>query len=232
MKQKPLPVSFIGDRRKWVSFINLLQGRGCEVTPVKDIEPFLRGEWEEKPAMVAVDFSQSEEEKFKIVERLIAQSDRLYVIALVNEGNAHLVPSLFKKGIPDIIREPVDAEQTDFIIAKSIISRDLEDPNFVYLFPTDGTRISKRKLARDSLEKIITRFSLEEVISMKLRNLLERRDLEKAGNFYNIITGEFEKVLFKLVLEKTEGNILQAARILGINRNTLSKKIQKYNIKS
>ena len=36
--------------------------------------------------------------------------------------------------------------------------------------------------------------------------------------------------MIKLVLEKTRGNQVQAADMLGINRNTLRKKIRELNI--
>ena len=39
-----------------------------------------------------------------------------------------------------------------------------------------------------------------------------------------------EKPLIEYVLERTEGNQLKAARILGINRNTMRAKIKKLAI--
>jgi two-component system nitrogen regulation response regulator GlnG len=39
-----------------------------------------------------------------------------------------------------------------------------------------------------------------------------------------------EKQLIEYVLERTEGNQLKAARILGLNRNTIRSKIKKLEI--
>jgi Fis family transcriptional regulator len=39
-----------------------------------------------------------------------------------------------------------------------------------------------------------------------------------------------EKPLFRQVMQRTGGNQVHAARILGINRNTLRKKIKLYDL--
>jgi DNA-binding protein Fis len=55
------------------------------------------------------------------------------------------------------------------------------------------------------------------------RNLL-RSDL------YDRVIGEVEKILLAAALEKTDHVQTEAARFLGINRNTLSRKIKKYGL--
>lgn len=53
---------------------------------------------------------------------------------------------------------------------------------------------------------------------------------EKEGNLYKFLLNVIEKPLIENVLRKTEGNQLRAAKILGINRNTLHTKIEKLRI--
>ena len=53
---------------------------------------------------------------------------------------------------------------------------------------------------------------------------------EKNGVLYQSILEAIEKPLIEQVLERTEGNQLKAARILGINRNTMRAKIKKLGI--
>lgn len=53
---------------------------------------------------------------------------------------------------------------------------------------------------------------------------------EKKGRLYKFIIEEAEKPLFEHVLALTEGNQLKAARILGINRNTMRTKLKKLAI--
>ncbi|MGA2775275.1 MAG: helix-turn-helix domain-containing protein [Candidatus Omnitrophota bacterium] len=53
---------------------------------------------------------------------------------------------------------------------------------------------------------------------------------EKKGVLYKSILEAIEKPLIEHILERTEGNQLKAARILGINRNTMRAKIKKFGI--
>jgi DNA-binding protein Fis len=50
------------------------------------------------------------------------------------------------------------------------------------------------------------------------------------GELYEKIMSETEKVLLEQVLKETEGNQVQAAKILGISRFTLRDRLEKYNI--
>ena len=50
------------------------------------------------------------------------------------------------------------------------------------------------------------------------------------GILFDEAIGEFEKRFIKRVLERVEGNQSRAADILGIHRNTLSRKIMEYKI--
>jgi two-component system nitrogen regulation response regulator GlnG len=72
--------------------------------------------------------------------------------------------------------------------------------------------------------------SLEEVIERRLmecvRGLRERR----SANLYDLVVGLVEKPLLRAVLRETGGNQVRAAQILGINRNTLRKKLTEHGI--
>lgn len=68
--------------------------------------------------------------------------------------------------------------------------------------------------------------SLKEKV-LQLGNSLYR---EKKGVLYKSILEAVEKPLIEDVLEHTDGNQLRAARILGLNRNTIRAKIKKLSI--
>lgn len=53
---------------------------------------------------------------------------------------------------------------------------------------------------------------------------------EKRGEIYGSIIGAIEKPLIEHMLERTFGNQLKAAKLLGINRNTIRAKIRKLDI--
>jgi DNA-binding protein Fis len=54
--------------------------------------------------------------------------------------------------------------------------------------------------------------------------------IEKDGALYKCVVEIIEKSLIEHTLERTEGNQLKAARILGINRNTMRAKVKKFGI--
>ena len=67
-------------------------------------------------------------------------------------------------------------------------------------------------------------------INQLIEELLESYWYSKGQNLYRFVIKCAEKPLIENVLLRTEGNQLKAARILGINRNTLRPKIRKLGI--
>src|SRR5215510_356379 len=67
--------------------------------------------------------------------------------------------------------------------------------------------------------------SLEEVVRRKLRAYFQKTPVLEPCDLYEIVLEQVEKPLIELTLEYTSGNQLKAAELLGINRNTLRKKI-------
>ena len=52
------------------------------------------------------------------------------------------------------------------------------------------------------------------------------------GILFDEAVNEFEKKFIKRVLDRSRGNQSRAARLLGIHRNTLSRKIGEYKLDS
>lgn len=74
------------------------------------------------------------------------------------------------------------------------------------------------------------RNGLGELISEKITRFLQEAEDYDLKDLYSIVIEEVERPLIELVLKKSGGNQLKAAEILGINRNTLRKKIRHLKI--
>ena len=72
--------------------------------------------------------------------------------------------------------------------------------------------------------------TLEEIIERKLLECVRGLRTHSSANLYDLIIGLVEKPLLRAVLRETSGNQVRAAQILGINRNTLRKKLTEHDI--
>jgi DNA-binding protein Fis len=73
-------------------------------------------------------------------------------------------------------------------------------------------------------------FSERAVVKDQLEGLVVQ--MVDRGILFDEAVGEFEKRFIKRVLERTNGNQSKAAEVLGIHRNTLSRKIGEYKLDS
>ena len=103
------------------------------------------------------------------------------------------------------------------------------------IFPKDRLRVIKaiapdRGLPGDSaasgLKKPSSAF-LEEAVRAFLR---EEMDKNSWGTVHDVVIGKIEKVLIGMILEEEKGNQVRTAKRLGINRNTLRKKMKDLKI--
>jgi Fis family transcriptional regulator len=71
-------------------------------------------------------------------------------------------------------------------------------------------------------------------ISRCIANALEQyfRDLggEKPAGIYDMVIKSAERPMLEIVLKQANGNQTRAAEMLGLNRNTLRKKLTEYQL--
>jgi len=67
---------------------------------------------------------------------------------------------------------------------------------------------------------------LRRLVERKARALLLNVQSAGTGEIYHVILSEIERFLLQVILDETDGNQLRTADLLGINRNTLRKKIR------
>ena len=92
--------------------------------------------------------------------------------------------------------------------------------------PLFSNQISRNRC----LEPLFYTF-LEKWLDKSIKQYVGAMDEKNNGHLHELIIGGIEKPLVEIVLKETNGNQTQAANILGINRNTLRKKISEYEIK-
>ena len=71
---------------------------------------------------------------------------------------------------------------------------------------------------------------LGEIVERKLTECVRGLREHASANLYDLMIGLVEKPLLRAVLRETGGNQVRAAQILGINRNTLRKKLVEHGI--
>ena len=74
-------------------------------------------------------------------------------------------------------------------------------------------------------KKLIENLSLNQIFELKLFSFLDKIPEGVSLGLFPLVVSIVEKSIIQNTLIKTKGNQTQAAEILGINRNTLRKKI-------
>ncbi len=72
---------------------------------------------------------------------------------------------------------------------------------------------------------------LASCVRRELKKYFKDLDGEDASGIYAMVMNCVEKPVLQVVLDRAGGNQSQAAEMLGINRNTLRKKMQQHGIK-
>jgi two-component system nitrogen regulation response regulator GlnG len=117
---------------------------------------------------------------------------------------------------PGNVRELENAIKRAVILSSDAL---LTPADFSGLEPVSGERSTTSQDA-----------SLEVIVDAKLRSCLNGIEQLEKGEIHTMVLEQVERPLIRLILEKTRWNQVKAADILGINRNTLRKKIHELGI--
>ncbi len=74
----------------------------------------------------------------------------------------------------------------------------------------------------------LDRYSLESIVELKISRFLDQIGTFYPEDLHALIMKKVEKPLLGQILRRTGGNQVHASKILGINRNTLRKKMKLY----
>ncbi len=97
------------------------------------------------------------------------------------------------------------------------------------LLPEHFSEIFDKPVLETNVDNQNLDSQMQSLLKEQVAHLLES-DVDD-GQLYAKIRAIFEKPLFEIVLEHTDGNRSKASEILGINRNTLHTKLNEYDIK-
>lgn len=152
-----------------------------------------------------------------------------FTVLILQKKNTKLIKDVAPYGLNDFLLMPIEEEKIDLIFSKALIAKEFghEVTHAFHIGSSD--KISKKAVVLDQLPNILKNISLEDVLRVKLDGIIEK--FEKIdGGIINLIIKEVEKILLKIALEKAKGNKVKASKILGMNRNTLWKKMKEYKI--
>jgi Fis family transcriptional regulator len=72
--------------------------------------------------------------------------------------------------------------------------------------------------------------SIQQVVQQSLETYFNDLGEQQASNIYDMVVQTVEKPILQVVMLRADGNQSQAADMLGINRNTLRKKLQQHGL--
>ena len=71
---------------------------------------------------------------------------------------------------------------------------------------------------------------LSQAVKHSIRRYLYELEGAQPNNMYALVLKQIERPLFEAILEHTKGNQSRASEVLGLNRGTLRKKLQSYDL--
>ena len=71
---------------------------------------------------------------------------------------------------------------------------------------------------------------LSNAVHDSVQHYFKELDGEEAVGIYDMVLQETERPLLQVTMQQAGGNQTRAARMLGINRNTLRKKLARYGL--
>lgn len=72
--------------------------------------------------------------------------------------------------------------------------------------------------------------TIQDVIKKSLERYFKDLGEQQPTNVYEMVVLSVEKPILEVVMARADGNQSQAAAMLGINRNTLRKKLQQHGL--
>jgi two-component system nitrogen regulation response regulator GlnG len=217
-----------------------LQGKLLRALEQKCVEP-LGGE-----ASIPVDvrvISATNSNLEQLIQENRFRSDLFYRLNVISMKLPPLRER--KEDIPELVRFFIEKYQKELGASSKEIAQEALDLLLEYPWPGNIRELEnaiKRALILSTNSQLMAQdfpqskkapLSGENRFENQIRQEIENRlcaAWNKKENLYREAVEQIERPLIEAVLKKTHGNQLKAARLLGINRNTLRKKIEELNL--
>lgn len=136
-----------------------------------------------------------------------AAPDSLVIMVLPRNSSINTIIETIKAGAYYCLRSPLNSEELKIAVERA----------------SDKISIMK------NLQRL-QQMSVREFLESRLNGFISKMSNIENSDLHKTVMSEVEKSLLSIVLKESNGNCLKAAKLLGINRNTLNKKIKEYKI--
>jgi DNA-binding NtrC family response regulator len=154
----------------------------------------------------------------------------LSVILLLPSHNAPHIPTQVLEMAVNVIGKPLTLEPCHLILDRTLELATLRSQVRQHRRLWSVMFASSPASAKAPGEDTATFVSLDAVLTTKLRHMVPHFEVLGRGTLHRALLSHVEKLLLTAVLTECRGNQVRAADILGINRNTLRKKIREFDI--
>jgi len=167
-----------------------------------------------------------------VLDGLHAEIPNLPVILIHSPEHAHHIPPQMLEVATNTIDKPLALGPVCLMLDRTmeLVSLRAQVRQHRQLWCLTHASEAETDAASTPGENTLVR--LEDALVRRLRALMPSLELLGRGSLYRAVLSYVEKLLLTVVLHECRGNQVKAASILGINRNTLRKKIHEFGLSS
>jgi Fis family transcriptional regulator, factor for inversion stimulation protein len=165
-----------------------------------------------------------------VLDWLYAEIPDLPVILIHSPEHAHRIPQQMLEVAANAMGKPLALGPMCLMLDRTmeLVSLRAQVRQHRQLWCLTQASEAEADAASASGESTLVR--LEDALVRRLRALMPSLELLGRGSLYRAVLSYVEKLLLTVILHECRGNQVKAALILGINRNTLRKKIHEFGL--